>query len=152
MNLLGNRFQSGAVLLTLSLLAATSALRAQSSETGEIHLEVRDQSGAPMEAAGKLENLANGTDRSFRTNTQGSLTLKSVPQGRYRLSLSRSGFAEQSLLVDVVSSLPIAKTITLVIGAASNSVEVVASTPLAGVDLSSWEAPAPVQSASAGDI
>ena len=105
-----------------------------------------------MDASGKLENLASGSERNFQTDAQGVWTLKSLASGRYRLSLSRSGFAAQSLLVDVPAGAAILRTITLVLGASTDSVEVVATTPLAGVDLSSWETPAPVQTATEHDI
>ena len=42
----------------------------------------------------------------------------------------------QSLLIDVQSDAPISRTITMALGAAADRVEVVATTPLAGVDLS----------------
>ena len=41
-------------------------------------------------------DLANGTSRSFETTGQGTFTLEAVPYGRYRLELSRTGFANQS--------------------------------------------------------
>ena len=90
-------FKSWAAAPYLLLLGVASVLWA-AGPAGEIRIEVKDPSGAAMEASGKLENLASGTDRSFQTDAQGSYTLKSVPSGRYRLELSRSGFATQSLL------------------------------------------------------
>ena len=141
----------GAVVLSLALLGTTAALQGQ-RPAGEIRLEVKDPSGAAMEASGKMENLANGTDRSFQTDAQGIYTLKSLPYGRYRLVLSRSGFATQSLLIDVQSDSPIARTVTMALGPASDKIEVVATTPLAGVGLAIAEIPAPVQTATARDI
>jgi hypothetical protein len=120
----------------LLLLGVASLLWAD-GPAGEIRLEVKDPSGAAMEVSGKLENLANGTNRSFRTDALGKYALKSVPYGRYRLLLSSSGFAAQSLLIDVQSDAPISRTITMLLGAATANVTVVATTPLAGVDLSS---------------
>ena len=49
--------------ILLLLFGACTALAQRPS--GEIRLEVKDPSGAPMEASGKLEDLASGTDRSF---------------------------------------------------------------------------------------
>ncbi len=139
------------VFFALLLLGASPALQAKRG-FGEIQLQVKDPSGAAMEASGKLESLASGTNRSFRTDSQGSYTLKDVPYGRYRLVLSRTGFAAQSLLIDVQADTPISRTITMALGAAADKVDVVATTPLAGVDLSSSEIPAPVQTATARDI
>src|SRR5437899_3074582 len=92
----------------LVMLCGSILLRAQ-SPVGQIQLTVKDPSGVGMDASGKLQNLANGTSRSFETTGQGTFTLEAVPYGRYRLELSRTGFANQSLLVDVQSELPISR-------------------------------------------
>jgi outer membrane receptor protein involved in Fe transport len=105
-----------------------------------------------MQASGKLENLADGTYRNFQTDAQGAYTLVDVPYGRYRLHLSRSGFAAQSLLIDVQSRTPIARTVVMALSAAADKVDVVAATPLAGVGLERSQIPAPVQTATARDI
>jgi hypothetical protein len=140
-----------AVLLSLALLGGAAMLRGQ-RPAGEIRLEVRDPSGAAMEASGSIHNLASGTGRSIRTDAQGNCTLKSVPYGRYRLELWRSGFATQFLLTEVQSDTPVSRTITMALGPAADSLEVVATTPLPGVGLSITDIPAPVQTATAGDI
>jgi len=139
------------VLLLWLLFETTAALEAQYNN-GEIRLEVKDPSGAGMQVSGKIENLANGTSRSFRTNAQGMSSLENVAYGRYRLELFRSGFATRSVLITVRSDAPIQRTITMTLAAASDKVDVVATTPLAGVDLSPTEIPAPVQTATAHDI
>ena len=150
MDSLGNGLKIRTVFW-LALFGATSPLWAQ-GQTGEIRIEVKDPSGAAMEASGKLANLANGNTRSFQTDTQGSYTLKNVPLGRYRLELSKRGFAVQSELLDVQSDSPISRSITMAISAASDKVDVVSTTPLAGVDLAIEEIPAPVQTLSSRDI
>ena len=43
--------------------------------TGEIRLEVKDPSGAAMEAAGTLQNVASRVVRNFRTDAEGAYTL-----------------------------------------------------------------------------
>ena len=40
--------------------------------TGQINLEVKDPSGAPMAASGKLESVAPGVQRTFQTDAQGT--------------------------------------------------------------------------------
>src|SRR5579864_3630567 len=104
--------------------------------TGEVRIEVKDPSGAAMQASGKLQNLANGVVRSFQTDAEGAYAFASLPYARYRLEVSRQGFATQSLLVDVHSGAPISRTISLALGTASATVDVVATTPLAGSDQS----------------
>ena len=119
---------------------------------GEIRLAVKDPSGAAMEVSGKLENTSNGAYLSFRTDSGGGYTLKNVPYGRYRLLLSRSGFASRSLSIDVQSQTPISQSVTMALGAAADKVDVVAATPLAGVDLVTTQVPSSVQTATSRDI
>ena len=103
---------------------------------GEIRLEVRDPSGAGMEASGKLQNLASGVVRTFQTDDKGVYALLPLPSARYRLEVARNGFATRALLIDVYSPAPIVRTVTMLLGTASAQVDVVAATPLPGGDLS----------------
>ena len=139
----------GAVLCSAILCIAM--LHAQSG-TGEIRLQVADPSGAPMQASARLRSQKAGVDRSFLTDTKSSTVLAGLPFGRYRLEVSKSGFATQSLIVDVRSAMPIPRTVTLALAAQAARVDVVAATPLAGTDLPLDEIPAPVQTAGARDL
>jgi hypothetical protein len=133
-----------ALLLPVRLLAQGSS--------GEIRLEVKDPSGAVMRASGRLENVQSGSARSFRTDPNGTLTFGNLSYGRYRLEVSSQGFATQSQLVDVQSSDPVLRSITMEIGIESKRVDVIAATPLAGGGLSLQEIPAPVQTVTQRDI
>jgi outer membrane receptor protein involved in Fe transport len=119
---------------------------------GEIRLEVKDQSGAPMEVSGKLESVPPGVDLKFQTDVQGKYTLASLPFGRYRLEVSKSGFTTQSVLIDVRSEAPVASTVTMALGTIASKVDVVATTPLPGMDLPLDQIPAPAQTATQADI
>src|SRR5580700_8968327 len=119
---------------------------------GEIRLEVKDQSGAPMEVSGKLESVPPGVDLKFQTDAHGKYTLASLPFGRYRLEVSKSGFTTQSVLIDVRSEAPVASTVTMALGTIASKVDVVATTPLPGMDLPLDEIPAPAQTATQADI
>lgn len=121
-------------------------------QTGTIRVEVNDPQGQAIAATGKVVNLATGVERGFQTDAQGKSNLEQLPFGRYRLEVSREGFARQSVLLDVQSTTPITRTVTLTIGALAFNVEVVAATPLAGADLEAHEVPTPVQAASLRDI
>ena len=138
-------------MLCLLLLGAATPILAQ-RPTGEIRLEVKDPSGAAMQASGKLQDLASGVVRGFQTDAQGKYAFHTLLYARYRMEVSRSGFAAQSLLIDVQSSAPISRTVTMVLGTASAEIDVVATTPLAGSDQSLREIPAPVQTATQHDI
>jgi outer membrane receptor protein involved in Fe transport len=138
------------VFLLLMLAGAAPLLRGQ-QPTGEIRLQVKDSSGAGMEASGRLRSPSGAFDRSFRTDQQGTATLSDLPLGRYRLEVSKAGFATQSELIDVESG-PISRTFTMTIGVQSSTVDVVATTPLAGTDLSIDQIAGPVQTATSVDV
>ena len=114
--------------------------------TGEIRLTVRDPSGAGMEASGKIGN------RAFQTDSQGAYTFGSLPYGRYRVQVSKKGFVTQTVSIDVESATPVLRSITLSLAGAATKVDVVATTPLAGVDLPLDAVPSPVQTATGADI
>jgi outer membrane receptor protein involved in Fe transport len=119
---------------------------------GEIRVEVRDPSGAPAQASGRLENLATGATQSFETDSQGAHTLGGLPYARYRLEISKPGFATQSLLYDVQSPSPVSASLALTLGAPTYSVSVVSTAPLPGVERAIEEIPGHVQVAEERDI
>jgi len=120
--------------------------------TGELRLEVKEPSGKAIEASGKLDNLSTGASRKFQTDVQGRHRFEGVPYGRYRLEVAREGFATQSLLIDVQSPSPIERMVTLALSSLAFNVDVIATTPLPGVDLDPNEIPSPVQAATQRDI
>ena len=122
------------------------------SLTGEIRLTVKDPSGAAMEVAGKLENVAGGAERTFTTNAEGTYALPNLPFGRYRLTVTKDGFAKQSFVIHVQSAALVSRTLVMALAAQASKVDVVAATPLAGTDLALDQIPAPVQTATAHDL
>lgn len=120
--------------------------------TGEIRLEVKDPSGAAMEVSGTLENLTTGVNTRFMTDRQGKRTFAGLTLGRYRLEVSREGFATHSALLDVASATPVTELINMEVGSPSYAVNVVGTTPLPGVDREPAEIPAPLQAATHHDI
>jgi len=138
-------------VLCFSLLALLGSSALLHGQAGEIRLEVRDPSGTPMRAAGKLDSLTGDLNRSFETDAQGAYVFASLPYARYRLQVSRNGFATYSALIDVATATA-SRTVTMAISNAAFTVDVVATTPLPGVDLSRDEMPAPVQAATAREI
>jgi outer membrane receptor protein involved in Fe transport len=119
---------------------------------GEIRVQIKDSSGAAMQASGKLESVAGGASRDFQTDAQGVVVLGNLPLGRYRLLVSKSGFTTQSVSINVQSATPVTRTISMEIGAQASKVDVVSETPLAGTDLQINQIAAPVQTATAADI
>jgi outer membrane receptor protein involved in Fe transport len=137
--------------LWLALLGSAALVQAQRL-TGEIRLEVRDPLGNVMAASGKLQSLRGGVNRSFRTDAQGVFTFQSLPYGRYRLQISRNGFATESVLIDVESAAPVSRTIALALAPRAARIDVVAATPLAGTDLTADQIGGAVQTATAAGI
>jgi outer membrane receptor protein involved in Fe transport len=132
-------------------LACALLLHAQDS-AGEIRLEVKDPSGSAMQASGILRGFSTGVERTFETDAQGKFAFAALPFGRYRLEVSREGFATQQALIDVQSAKSIALTVTMPLSEQAFSVEVIGTTPLPGVHLSPREIAGPVQTATQGDI
>jgi hypothetical protein len=141
------RFLRSSFLLFVAQLAGTVAY-AQS--TGEIRLQVKDPSGAALPASGHVVGPA--IDRAFRTDAQGAFSLGGLAFGRYRLEISRSGFATRSITVDVNSPAPVSERVTLLIRIASTSVAVFSPTPIGQADQSLDEIPVPVQGLTAKNL
>jgi len=138
---------SGLLLAAVPVLFLHS-LPAQSS--GQVHIEVKDPSGAGVEASGDLSGP--GGDRAFRTDAQGVYNFSGLPDGHYRLDVTKTGFATQSMTLDVAGTSPVSRTVTLSLASQATKVDVVESSPLPGTDLPVDQIPAPVQTATARDI
>ena len=145
------RLARGACFASLALISFSTLLCAQPT-AGEIRLEVKDPSGAAVQASGKLQSVAGGAATSFQTDVQGRYTAGSLAQGTYRLEISKTGFAPRLVRVEVGSGKPVTTTITLELASQATSISVVSVTPLPGSDLSRDEIAAPVQAASQKDL
>src|SRR5258707_15110516 len=79
----------------LILLFSTSTLLAQ-TVTGSITGVVTDQTGAVVpNAEGTAENVATGVKRHEGTNNTGTYTVRCLPVGNYRITVSSQGFSTQ---------------------------------------------------------
>ena len=117
-------------------------------DTGSIRLRVTDPAGARVAARVRLLNVATGYERRVQVEESGELLVEGLPPGRYRLFAERQGFSGQVVLVEVRSRLQVADPVILPIvfqvGRLTFDVEVVASAPLPGGELESWETAPPV--------
>jgi outer membrane receptor protein involved in Fe transport len=145
----GQRLKYGKIIL--ALLGVSGTLCAQ-QPNGEIRLEVKDPSGAALQATLKLRSTAAGAAQTFQTDAQGTYDAKNLAQGRYRLEISKTGFATQAIQVDVTPGTPVSRTVTLELSAQSTSVNVVSISPLPGSAMSKDDVPMAVQTATAKDI
>ncbi len=105
-----------------------------------------------MQASARLRSQGAGVDRSVLTETKRPTIWTGLPYGRYRLEVSKAGFATLSAAIDVRSAAPIPRTVTLALATQASRVDVVAATPLAGTDQPLDEIPAPVETANARDL
>src|SRR5580704_79701 len=110
-------------LLAALILFLLPVIFAQTPQ-GEIRLQIKDPSGAPMEASGRLESPGAGVARDFRTDPQGAAVLGNLPFGRYRLRISKSGFTTQSITINVQSAAAIARVVSMAISAQSAAIDV----------------------------
>ena len=101
-----------------------------------------------MIVGGKLSS--NALTRDFQTDAAGTVELANLPFGRYRIDLTKTGFARQSLQVTVTGT--VTRSVQMALEGTAYKVDVVAATPLAGIDLARNEIASPVQSAAAVDI
>ena len=83
------------------------------SNTGELRLKVTDPAGLPVQSAVELVSGANQLRQDLETDSQGTVLAKRLPFGRYRVEVSRPGFATFTGLVDLQSSLPTEYHVTL---------------------------------------
>ena len=141
-------------LMVLALYAANLVLAQGpgSPSTGEIRLEVKDPKGQPLRAQGTLSGPTPGTNRSIETSVDGSLVLSNLAYGSYHLLLRRSGFSSQLIDIQVRSSTPLSRKVTLVIGSSSTTIDVIASTPISALDVPLSDVPVPVQTLTAETI
>ena len=137
-------------VLVLSL-AAGFAIEAQ-SRNADLQIEVKDPSGHGMKASGHLRNLSAGSDVSFDTDRVGRYSFSDLRPGRYRIAITKSGFATQSVALELQPGLAASRSFTMALAPVTAKIDVVAPTPLPGTDLPIEDVPAPVQTASGRDI
>ncbi len=118
-----------AVCVWLAVVSLGDPAAAQSI-SGEIRLQVKDATGSPLEAAGTIEGLATGVHRDFSTDPSGQRALRDLPFGVYKLTISRQGFAPQSLKIEIRSEAPVSLPVTLSIAPITTRVDVEESATL----------------------
>ncbi len=137
-----------AVLCFVAAFATLSALNSE-PQAGEIRIEVKDASGAPVQASGVLSGRNGAVVRTFATDAHGRSALINLPYGMYDVRISKPGFADERLEIDVQSPAVLSRTVTLTIQGKVSKVTVVASTPLGGTDVSVEQLPEPIQTVDA---
>ena len=135
--------------IRILLIAAAAALCAH----GQMRIEVKDPSGSAMEAWGTITNLAGGAGRVFHTDPSGVYLFPDLAAGRYRLLVTRSGFATHSKLLEIRTGVVETHVIKLsILPPQQSSIDVIAAMPLTGVNLLRNEIAGAVQTASESDF
>src|SRR5262249_769538 len=98
--------------------------------SGELRLEVTDQTGAGLHAAGAIVGRVVGVDRSFETDETGHAIIRTLPPGRYELTIRSQGFTAKTITVEIQSQLPLEQRISLEVTPLSTTVEVTDETQL----------------------
>ena len=110
------------LLGTIWFLAVPAAAQ---RDRGELQIEVRDQQGAALAAAGELVSEGNQFHLNFQVGNEGRYTAQDLAFGVYRVNLTLAGFAPATQLVEVRSMVPQHLSVTL--GVKSIETQVVVS-------------------------
>lgn len=115
-------------LIPLLFLAASAAAQ---YTTGRVEGTVQDANSAAISTASvKLTSLDTNQARTFITGADGVYLFPAVPPGRYRLDVSKEGFAGASAELSVSTSLTSTQNFTLAIGTQAQTVTVTDDVPV----------------------
>ena len=113
------------------LVFLCAAVSAGAQTTGVITGTVTDPTGAVAPGATVIvRSFTTGAERKLQTNSSGIYNAYSLPVGQYEIEVTLAGFKKSThsgIQLNVADQLPI--NFTLQVGNATESVEVVASTP-----------------------
>jgi hypothetical protein len=122
-----------AILFCAVALLAALPMRAQSA--GTVRGSVLDPSGAAIKgAAVQIQNPVSHYSQSTQTDGQGNFVFANVPFNPYHVSAVAAGFASAEQDLDVRSAIPTELKISLKIGTATETVNVVAAGDLLETD------------------
>src|ERR1700687_3164505 len=82
-------------------------------DRGELQIEVRDQQGAALAAAGDLVSEGNQFHLNFLVGSEGRHTAQDLAFGVYPVNLPVAGFAPATQLVEIRSMVPQHLSVTL---------------------------------------
>ena len=89
----------------MSLIIFTSAGIAQSVTNGTLIVDVSDGDNSVASATVSIENTGTGLTRSASSNSNGSARLGSLPTGKYVVTISASGYANNTAEVSISTGL-----------------------------------------------
>jgi hypothetical protein len=102
----------------------TAAVLRGQSMTGEVRLHVEDPESLGAKAKVELRSNANQYFTAQTSDDAGTLVLKRLPFGVYRVRVEASGFAEYSGSLEVRSAVPVEHTIRLSLASVASTITV----------------------------
>src|SRR5207244_8237243 len=106
-------------------------LNAQTTTSGALAGVVTDPSQAVVpDSDVQLQDLAKGTTQSTKTDREGLYRFFFLPPGRYTLTVSHTGFREESRTVNVLLGPAISVNVSLAISKANTDINVTDHAPL----------------------
>src|SRR5579872_6954723 len=96
----------------LLLFMCASPLFGQSNR-GELRLKVTDPAGLGVKVTVQIVSEANQYRNTLATSDQGYLDVQRLPFGTYQVEIDQSGFAAVAENLNILSSIPIDRTIQL---------------------------------------
>jgi hypothetical protein len=125
------RIAGVAFLMCLLALFTPKTLLAQATASGTVLGTVSDSSQAVVAGAEvTITSVATGTTRTMLTSSVGSYRFDLLPAGSYKLKVKSSGFSTAVQSVELLVGQTATSNVTLVPGAASQTVEVQATNVL----------------------
>src|SRR5579863_4951559 len=118
---------------TCLLLACAGALAcfAQSGGSGSLQGTVTDPTGAIIAGATvSIDNPVSHYSRTMSSDAQGKFGFSNIPYNHYHLTVKAAGFQNAVQDVDVRTAVPMALTISMTLGTATESVTVEAGADL----------------------
>lgn len=114
---------SALLLLVFSLAVLPMAGQ---SNSGELRLQVTDPSGLGVATTVAISSQANQYQKTFTTDSDGTLEVPLLPYGVYELTITHAGFAPLVRAVDIRSSTPTRVALQLKLATAAATVTVTA--------------------------
>jgi TonB-dependent Receptor Plug Domain len=111
------------ILCTFLLCFIAIPLLAQVN-TGELRLKVIDSTELGVKATVALSSEANQYFSELTTDADGTVEIKILPYGVYRLSVEKQGFSSISKTLEIRSAIPVERTLQLAIAPISTVVQV----------------------------
>lgn len=111
------------ITFCLSALLWVLSAAAQSNH-GELRLKVTDPSGLGVRSTVELVSSAIAYNQSFVTDDTGSLVVKRLPFGQFRLEVRHDGLAPASQLLEIRAAAPTEYTVKLGIAPLQTTLEV----------------------------